>query len=90
MSGWDASCEYCRVYNEFGVWVRCAPCGMTYEEHEDMKKEREKADAQAHALVMEARKRELLPKAIIREAYKNATQESRVFLDEQRRRERRQ
>jgi hypothetical protein len=82
---WDTDCEYCRVYDARGVWVRCVPCGMTLEEHARMAKSRTEAEAQAHALVVAAREQELLPQAIIQELYSGADQDVQVLIEQFRR-----
>jgi hypothetical protein len=86
MMGWkgtqqyDTDCPDCRVYSAAGVWVRCEPCGLTYEEHRRMSKLRKQAEKQAHQLVVQALERELLPRALIKEVYDRAQQDVRRQL----------
>jgi hypothetical protein len=77
---YDTGCPECRVYNAGGVWVRCEPCGLTYEEHRRMSTLRAQAEKQAHQLAMQARERQLLPRALIKEVYDKAERDVRRQL----------
>jgi hypothetical protein len=55
---WDNDCPYCRVYDERGVWVRCEPCGMSWEEHRRAAEVREQAREDARQAIMQERMKE--------------------------------
>lgn len=56
------------------------PCGLSKREHRHMERLRAQAERQAHQLVVQARERELLPRALIKEVYDKAEQDVRRQL----------
>jgi len=68
--GYDAFCPGCNVPD--GSGHRLAPCGLSTAEHKRMRKLRARAEDQAHQLVVQARERELLRRALIKEVYDQA------------------
>lgn len=69
---WDNGCPYCRINDDRGKCVRIEPCGLTGSEHSELAKLRKQAEEQARLLVVEARKREILPQAILKAVYDEA------------------
>lgn len=72
----DPACPDCRVPSKYGGFT-LRRCGLTKAEHKRIKKLRAEAEQKAHQLMVEARERELLPKAIIKMAYDEAERQSK-------------
>lgn len=79
---WDAQCPDCglqEIPGKCGTFI--APCGMTWEEHREMRDLRKEAERRAHQLVMEAKKRDLLPQAILKAIYDETERDIRRNAD---------
>ncbi len=74
--GWDSECPDCRIPNKYGGHTYKA-CGLTKGEHRRMSKLRKQAEEKAHQLMVEARERDLLPRAIIKMAYDEAERQTK-------------
>ena len=77
--GYDVFCPDCNVPD--GSGHRLVPCGLSKSEHKRMRKLRSQAEKQVHQLVVQARERELLPRAIIKEVYDEAERGVRSQLE---------
>ena len=76
--GYDAFCPDCNVPD--GSGYRLVPFGLSKAEHKRMRKLSVQAEKQAHQLAVQARERQLLPRAIIKEVYDQAEQDVRRQL----------
>jgi len=72
----DWRCPDCFHPNERGG-TTINPCGLTKAEHKRLRKLRKQAERRAHQLVVDARERELLPRALIKEVYDQAERDVR-------------
>jgi hypothetical protein len=76
----DPWCPDCWKPPPSGYGFVYKPCGLSNAEHKRMRKLRAQAEKQAHQLAVEARERELLPRALIKEVYDQAEQDVRLQL----------
>ena len=78
----DYGCPDCQINTRHpsgygGIRTTYQDCGLTAKEHKRVAKARRRAEKEARKLLVEAREREQLPRALIKEVYDQAERQVR-------------